>query len=298
MVLKKSHCDELASPSYVNLTLSILILLGILISYLPQHYRIIARRSSEGISPFFVLLGTTSGTCGFANILVLPASRADLACCKEVSGFACFAGLLGIAQVGVQWLCFTIILLLFLLFFPRTSPLRPISSDPALRTALGVVVICFIHILVTFFISTFILYLHPSLLQTWANVLGICSTLLASIQYIPQLWMTWHLKHVGSLSIPMMCIQTPGSFVWAGSLAARLGAQGWSTWVVYFVTGALQGCLLVMAIIFEIRDRRERKRKASAVGGFDGGAGGHETDDEGHHQVEGDGSNEQTPLLR
>src|SRR4051812_49181957 len=84
------------------------ILFGILVSYLPQHIRIINRRSSFGLSPYFVLLGTTSGTCAFANILVLPASRADLACCKEISGFACFAGILGIAQVGVQWSCFAI----------------------------------------------------------------------------------------------------------------------------------------------------------------------------------------------
>lgn len=84
------------------------ILLGILVSYLPQHHRIISRRSSAGISPYFVLLGTTSGTCAFANILALPSSRADIACCKEVNGFECFAGLLGIAQVGVQWACFTV----------------------------------------------------------------------------------------------------------------------------------------------------------------------------------------------
>jgi hypothetical protein len=85
-----------------------MILVGILVSYLPQHHRIISRRSSEGISPYFVLLGTTSGTFGFANILTLPVSRAGLACCHEVSGFECFAGLLGIAQVGIQWVCFTI----------------------------------------------------------------------------------------------------------------------------------------------------------------------------------------------
>ena len=90
------------------MTLSSLILVGIIISYLPQHIRIIHRRSSFGLSPYFVLLGTTSSTCAFANILVLPASRADLACCKEISGFACFASLLGIAQVGVQWFCFTV----------------------------------------------------------------------------------------------------------------------------------------------------------------------------------------------
>ena len=62
-----------------------------------------------------------------------------------------------------------------------------------------------------------------------------------------------------SLSIPMMCIQTPGSFVFAGSLAARLGTEGWSSWGMFVVTGCLQGVLLGMGITFELRDRRKRK---------------------------------------
>lgn len=81
------------------------ILIGLFVSYLPQHYRIIARRTSEGISPYFVLLGTTSGTAGFANILTVPPSRAAIGCCKELETFECTAGLLGVAQLGVQWLC-------------------------------------------------------------------------------------------------------------------------------------------------------------------------------------------------
>jgi hypothetical protein len=49
----------------------------------------------------------------------------------------------------------------------------------------------------------------------------------------------------------MMCIQTPGSLVWAGSLAARLGTKGWSTWGVLIVTAALQGTLLGLSVFFE-----------------------------------------------
>lgn len=100
------RCEELADPNIANFVLSWFILIGILISYFPQHYRIIHRRTSEGISPYFVLLGTISGTSAIANILTLPTSRQDIACCKVNSGFSCAAGLLGIAQVGVQWSCF------------------------------------------------------------------------------------------------------------------------------------------------------------------------------------------------
>lgn len=105
----------------------------------------------------------------------------------------------------------------------------------------------------------------PMHLGTWANVLGIMATVLAAIQYLPQIWTTWNLGHVGSLSIPMMLIQTPGSFVWAGSLAARLGAEGWSTWGVYLVTGCLQGCLLGMGIAFEVKARRTTESGSDSV---------------------------------
>jgi hypothetical protein len=56
-----------------------------------------------------------------------------------------------------------------------------------------------------------------------------------------------------------MLIQTPGSFVWSASLAARLGIEGWSTWGVFLVTGCLQGCLLVMGICFEVKARQAKQ---------------------------------------
>jgi hypothetical protein len=105
--MQSPHCAKLASPNIPAFVLSVVIVLGILVSYLPQHYRIIARRSSEGLSPLFVLLGTTSSSFALFNILCLPTSQRDIACCREVSRFACFSALLGIAQVAVQQACFS-----------------------------------------------------------------------------------------------------------------------------------------------------------------------------------------------
>ncbi|KAF7590567.1 hypothetical protein BBP40_002656 [Aspergillus hancockii] len=92
---------------------------------------------------------------------------------------------------------------------------------------------------------------RPESLQSWSNFCGILAAVLSSIQYFPQIYTTLRLRCVGSLSIPMMCIQTPGSLVWAGSLAARLGTQGWSTWGVLIVTATLQGTLLALGVFFE-----------------------------------------------
>jgi hypothetical protein len=80
--------------------------LGILVSYLPQLVRIAALRSSFGISPYFVLLGTTSGTFALANMVSQQQTLQDVSCCKDVSGLSCFAGLLGILQVATQLLSF------------------------------------------------------------------------------------------------------------------------------------------------------------------------------------------------
>ena len=88
----------------------------------------------------------------------------------------------------------------------------------------------------------------------------------------------------------MMCIQTPGSFVWAASLAARLGKEGWSAWGVYVVTGCLQGSLLVMGIYFELLERKRRKAEELDAG--------HQPSDPVNGTLQSNGQpSEQTPLL-
>lgn len=165
-------------------------------------------------------------------------------------------------------------LLLYLLFFPRATPLTSTSTSratPTYGTAIGVFAICLIHLLVTFVISLFMKYYKPGHLQSWAEFVGVLGTLLAAVQFLPQIWTTWRLQEVGSLSIPSMCIQTPGSFVWVGSLAARLGWQGWSTWGIYLCTGMLQGMLLIMSISFEVRDWKQRKQERKLQGEVNNG---------------------------
>lgn len=91
-----------------------------------------------------------------------------------------------------------------------------------------------------------------------------------------------------------MCIQTPGSFVWAASLAKRLGTAGWSLWGIYLVTGCLQGSVLGMCIYFELRERRRKKGKKGSEND-DGGGGEQEREQNGHVQEEAD--DEDTALL-
>jgi hypothetical protein len=101
-----SHCAALASPNPFTVGLAGFLVLGILVSYFPQHAKNFRRRSSEGLSPWWVLLGGLSSIAAIGNILTLPASRTDIGCCKVLNGGECAAALLGVAQIGVQWTCF------------------------------------------------------------------------------------------------------------------------------------------------------------------------------------------------
>ena len=180
-------------------------------------------------------------------------------------------------------------LMLFLVFFPRATAFVPpeeVKSRPSYRTALIVTATAVGHALILAVLTTMLGAIAPEYLQAYANVLGLCAAVLTSIQYFPQIWTTWKMGRVGSLSIPMMCIQTPGGFLWSASLAARLGWDGWSAWGIYLITATMQGILLIMGIIFEIK----AKRNGTA----------NDSDDEGSDDetVVDERVDENTPLVR
>jgi hypothetical protein len=73
------------------------------------------------------------------------------------------------------------------------------------------------------FVTFLLLLSHadPASIQLWAAFLGITSSLSAVMQYFPQIDLTWRSKTVGALSIPMMCIQSPGAVIMVVSIAIR-----------------------------------------------------------------------------
>ncbi|KYG50579.1 hypothetical protein M433DRAFT_281782 [Acidomyces richmondensis BFW] len=266
------HCRALEQPDPLTVYLAVFILVGVLVSYLPQHIKIIQYGTSEGLSPWWVLLGGLSSIAAIGNILTLPASRADMACCKEISGGACAAALLGVAQIGLQWACFMFSVMLFLIFFP-TAPDLDISSSiasitssppPKRRDAIIVGSTTLCALLVVGITSIALVAAWPHHTQYWANFLGSIAGLLAAVQYVPQIWYTYRLGDVKSLSVITMLIQVPGAFLFSFSLWLRVGWGGWSTWLVYVVTGILQGILLAMAISYYVVSRRATREQVEA----------------------------------
>jgi len=68
---------------------------------------------------------------------------------------------------------------------------------------------------------------------------------------------TYRLKVVGALSIPMMCIQTPGAVLMVLNIAMRPGTD-WTSWITFATAGIMQGSLLIMCLVWKARQTRLR----------------------------------------
>ncbi|WVW79470.1 hypothetical protein I302_101439 [Kwoniella bestiolae CBS 10118] len=283
-----SECP--ATHDVPTLVLSLLLCTGLIISYLPQHLRIITTKTSEGFSPWYLLLGATSSASGMLNLLIVqwPLFR----CCRVISAGRCFESLLGFYQVTLQWFLFTVILVLYLAYFPkhlkyqRTMPLEPdvidrdygatdssrsegavagrpkvkVDTTPEWRLAVTLAVVVFLHLSLLFLLSISLLLIlsstippHP-FLSYLATFLGVSGTILAVLQYAPQIYRTYHSKLVGALSLGTMAIQVPGSVLFVLSLVFRPGTN-WTSWLAYAVTGGMQGALLIICLLWKRRQK-------------------------------------------
>lgn len=243
---RDDNCTKFEGASTTNFVFLVLITFGIFLSYVPQYHRIYVKRTSEGLSTNFLLLGSSSSIFTLTNI-VLVTSKARQCCYSgALTTFNCINSQLNLIQISIQCTCAIFILVLVLILTNRSvkqdkheySRIINVGKIVALHGILAVV-----QIIVGFASKQSTLYVI-------ANTNGLLSALLTVIKYVPQIHTTYMLKHPGTLSIGMMCIQTPGGFVFTATLFFAKGSH-WSSWVSYLVAALLQGTLLALCIYYE-----------------------------------------------
>lgn len=242
----ENFCSVYEGASVLNLVVSILITVGIFVSYLPQYFRIHHKRTSEGLSVNFLLLGSCSLLFTLTNI-VLISSRARY-CCRigALTMFNCINSQLNLIQIGLQCICAIMILVLVLLL--TKGSVAQDKEEYAKITRVGRFVV--FHAALSLLQIVVGLSAGRPVLLAIAQFNGVMSTILTVIKYVPQIHTTYHLKHPGTLSIGMMCIQTPGGFIFTATLFFTKGSH-WSSWMSYFTAATLQGTLLALCIYYE-----------------------------------------------
>ncbi|KAJ1909769.1 hypothetical protein H4219_006347 [Mycoemilia scoparia] len=241
-------------------------------------------------------MGTLGACSNITNMMLLQFHAVQ--CCATEPPLECAINTLGIMQVGIQWLMFLGIFILYVLYFPQSQKyITPLQEEERQAESTGVsgngdaessgqlgyfaaiqkwlgkftvewrTVMCVVaaaiahHLICLLFSSLLIIKLGPQAPQTrtWAGFLGIFSLVLTCIQFLPQIAKTWRSRRVGALSIPMMLLQTPGGYMFSYSIAVRPGTN-WSSWISTFMAATLQGILLIICIAWWMREKHESDR--------------------------------------
>lgn len=263
-----NKCSVFEGASKVNFAFLILITLGIIVSYLPQYHRIYIKKTSEGLSTNFLLLGSSSSIFTLTNIILVSSKARHCCYIGALNFFNCLNSQLNLMQIGIQCTC-AILILVVVLLQTRYSMKQDMEEYARI---VGVGKIVALHGIISI-IEVFIgLFSNQTLLINIAQINGLLSTLLTMMKYVPQITTTYRLKHPGTLSIGMMCIQTPGGFIFTMTLFFTKGSH-WSSWVSYLVAALLQGSLLILCVYYEyvknegitaeILERREIERNIS-----------------------------------
>lgn len=240
------ECSVYEGALKVNFFVLVLITFGIFISYVPQYRRIIIKRTSEGLSTNFLLLGSCSSLFTLTNIILV--SLLARVCCYlgELSSFNCLNSQLNLVQISVQSVSAILILVLVLVFTKHSIK----QDKDEYRRIENVGKVVAVHGMLSLCQLVWGLEGSKTTLFSIANVNGLLSTLLTVIKYVPQIHTTYKLKHPGTLSVGMMRIQTPGGAIFALTLFLSKGSH-WSSWFSYFVAVCLQGTLLGLCTYYE-----------------------------------------------
>jgi uncharacterized protein with PQ loop repeat len=283
----------MSSPQCSNPNLSVVMaitncmtIMGIASSYVSQHARIIVLKTSEGISPWFLLLGGISSFCTFLNSLLKSLPLFE---CVRLHGTRYLTLLFGFYQLGVIFICFLLMIALSVFYFPphlkhKASPDKgSTSSDigtstsnlsgPYLesggeRKVLTTEWTNYLIMLVTLtgsvlILSILALGLHSSSVtkRPFMIVVSLLAMALNVAQYGPQILQVWRTKRIGAFSIPMLCIQIPGCIVTAIVISVSPSGSDWTAWVPMLVTSAMQSILLVLCLMYR---KNEAKVDSSA----------------------------------
>lgn len=252
-----STCSDYLTVKKTDFILAWVLTVGIYISFVPQHVKVIKRRTSEGLSPSYLLMGSISAFASFVNmyLVTVPARHC---CTHTLNAYQCANAMSGYVQVGVQAIGYCLIIVLCV-YLTKNSPNQSAHEYKLIYRYF----LFFVLYVVICFIACIVIVHAPGQQRArvpFADFSGVLSTILQVLQYIPQLWTTFKLSEPGSLSIPSMVIQVPGTFYWAYSLYDD-PASKWSSYVPFFAAASLQAILLLLCIYYKIYHRIEKARQ-------------------------------------
>jgi uncharacterized protein with PQ loop repeat len=249
-------------PTTANIVVASILIGGIALSYVPQYISIAKAKSSAGISSLTVGLLLLGGLLTLINSGILKWDK--VICCGSIHVDQCLGNNLPVIQLFIGPFCIFLLFIFVLIYFD-TKP----SSDDSLKEDkkrdlfrawgifLGTLTVSII-VAVAGSIMYYVIHLPGEVLFTYAKVLGYIASALVLLQWTPQIITTFRAKSGGTLSLAMLAVQMPGAVV-VSYYQGVLNHADFSTWAPYVLTAIQQVILIVMLVVFMIRDKKKKR---------------------------------------
>jgi len=249
-----------SEPSSLNLGVALFLVIGTVVSYIPQYIAIVRAGSSEGISFMMLAILLLSSFLTAINSGILKWTH--VVCCQHLSLGQCLKNNLATEQLLAGAILTIVLYILFLVYF-KTEPTGKHTREKRVRNkliALGTfVAVITLSVLLSVLggILYYTLKFTSKVLIGYAQALGTTSSIMMVLEWAPQIYTTWKMKSPGSLSVLMLLIQIPGSLL-VIYFQAILNEADFTTWAPYFFQCVEQGILVAMCLIFWIRSKQNR----------------------------------------
>mmetsp|Transcript_15874 Transcript_15874/g.62022 ORF Transcript_15874/g.62022 Transcript_15874/m.62022 type:complete len:279 (-) Transcript_15874:40-876(-) len=259
-------------PSTSTWVLGLALAIGTFFSYTPQQIKIAYKRSSAGISMFYLFLALIFNFGQFTTTIL--SNWGEFLCCQDLTFSQCNELIMNVYQVAVMPVGTTIFVGLAMLFFDR-FPQPGMDKDShefydylrkARRNAWLLMLSFCVILLVDFVICVTLLVVcgyDSNQVQVYADLITgivICSTM---VQFWPQIYRTFRNKKSGSISSTTLWIQCPGNFIVAAFQIAS--GSGWVVWIPFLNVGVNQLVLLGFVMYYDCAPSYRRKRKLEAL---------------------------------
>jgi uncharacterized protein with PQ loop repeat len=243
--------DPCAQPTTADIVTGSLLLVGVCAAYVPQVVEIVLKKSSDGVSGFFVVLALLSASCTAVNAIIT--FWPGLMCCKTTELGLCIAIQLPLLQLVLPLLFSFVVLGAYAHY-----------SVPNRNRGCAALGASMLFTLAAFCAPLFMVLANDGTRAqavVYATVAGLAGGVLAMVTFLPQIVTTNKLKRKGSLSVPALVVMFVGNWIVAAYLLLNDGGFSLVSIALVsqnFVTAIEIGVLLAMLVVFALRRRRLR----------------------------------------
>lgn len=249
------YSSVFAVPHATWIIVGSVIVVGTVISVLPQIASIIINKSSFGLNPMTLFITTFSQFVLLTNVICFHIE--DFMGFLQYPFYQSIPRFLPFLITFALWFCFLVIPFLHLIFFDKElREARPAKQIKREKLMSLVIIILFPSLdfifLIVYFVIGAVTGFNSSITLNYGKVCGTIATIIGFAQYIPQMVTTIRLKDPGSLSLILLLIQAPGGT--ANALFMAIAQHDdWTTWISILSASIQQFILIIICVYYKAK---------------------------------------------